>query len=294
MGDDFVGIEPIQSGRHNRPAEARRRVLGELEAVINEFAARREPAAFPNLARDDVARGLAQRIAEPVSLDQGAATLSGPAAFMFCVLNDAPELYVRYVIDLHERGRALLGSLTIMPSKACRDAAPDPAKIAPVDWIALASLRDGETAIADYDAANDTSVPATPPAALARWFAAAGYHHIRNDTNLFFPKGRRELAEGGTLFDQGRRICLFVSGDMLIGDGQTQRSVRPNQWVVLAAPIMLMPQDDGVAIVVYEWGSIRRAPPFGRLRLDRFCRNFYGFVAAIYQPPALASDSTAR
>jgi hypothetical protein len=64
MGDDCVRIEPIQSGRHNRPAEARRRLLGELETVINEFAARRERAAFPNLARDDVARGLGQRIAD--------------------------------------------------------------------------------------------------------------------------------------------------------------------------------------------------------------------------------------
>lgn len=261
----------------------------DVEALIADFAGRDGGAAFPALARAEVADGLRRRIANPVSLDQGAATLSGPAALVFCLLTDAPERYVQYVIDLYEHGAATLGRLKVEPGAPCREAAPSPSQIAAVDWIALASLRDGEMAVADYEAANDPGWPATPPETLTCWFAAAGYRHVRNDADAYFPKGRRELTHLRALYVQGRQVCLYISADMLAGFGQTVRTVRPNQWVVLTAPVMLLPE--AVALTVYQWGTTRRVPPAGLLDLDRFCRNFYGFVAAM--PPAAPVRSSA-
>jgi hypothetical protein len=253
----------------------------DLEGLLDDFAERGGDGAFPGLTRAAVAQGLRQRLADPVSLDQGAATFSGPAAFLFCLLRDAPELYARYVTDLFEHGRADLGGLAVEPGAGCREGAPEARQIAAVDWVALASLRDTEMAVAGYDAANDTGQAATSPTVLARWFAAAGYRHVRNDADAFFPKGRRELTQLRALFLQRRRVCLFISADMLISFGQEVRILRPNQWVVLTEPVTQV--GEGVALTVYQWGTTRRVPPTGGLALDRFCRNFYGCVAAM--PP---------
>ncbi len=253
-----------------------------VDDLIADFAGRDGDGAFANLARGDVAEGLRRRLANPVSLDQGAATFSGPAAFMFCLLRDAPSLYVQYVIDLFERGQAMLGSLAIAPSAACRDAAPPTDRIAAVDWIALASLRDSETPVTSYETADDTGLPATEPVVLAGWFAGAGYRHLRNEASSFFTKGVHEVTHLRSLYMQGRRICLFISADMLKGMGDRTRTLRPNQWVVVVAPVMLTPDD--IALTLYRWGTTQRVPPFGPLRLAPFSRNFYGFIAAI--PPA--------
>lgn len=252
-----------------------------VDDLIAEFAGRDGDGPFAGLARGDVADGLRRRLADPVSLDQGAATFSGPAAFLFCLLQDAPERYARYVIDLFESGRARLGALDITPGAACRAAAPPPDRVAAVDWIALASLRDGEIAVTSFAAADDTGSPVTEPAVLAGWFAGAGYGQLRSEANALFAKGGREIVRGRSLHLQGRRLCLFISADMLVGMGERTQTLRANQWAVVTGPITLTP--DAIALTLYEWGTRRRVPPTGTLSLDAFCRNFYGYVAAM--PP---------
>jgi hypothetical protein len=253
-----------------------------VDILIAEFAGRDGDSAFANLARGEVADGLRQRLGNPVTLDQGAATFSGPAALLFCLMQDAPELYVQYVVDLFENGRTMLGALEIAPGEACRAASPPPDRIAAVDWIALASLRDVEMPVTSYELADDTGLPLTEPTVLAAWFAAAGYRHLRNEASAFFTKGAREATQLGSLYLQGRRVCLFISADMLNGSGDRSQTLRPNQWTVITAPVMLAA--DGITLTLYQWGTTQRVPPFGALRLEPFCHNFYGFVAAM--PPA--------
>ena len=45
-------------------------------------------------------------------------------------------------MDLYDKGQAQFGTLKVKPGDACRNY--DPKKIAPVDWVALASLRDSD------------------------------------------------------------------------------------------------------------------------------------------------------
>jgi hypothetical protein len=55
----------------------------------------------------------------------------------------SPADYVQYVIDLHERGEARLGSLPVRPGLACRGVDPS-SNVAAVEWLTLASLRHSE------------------------------------------------------------------------------------------------------------------------------------------------------
>ena len=78
-----------------------------------------------------------------------------------------PHLYTQYVIDLYRTGEARIGDLHVKPSAGCRAYQSPRDKIHPVDWIALASLRDSENSFLDYSSANDTAAGITIPRGFA-------------------------------------------------------------------------------------------------------------------------------
>jgi hypothetical protein len=250
------------------------------DSLIADFAAGSGAGAFPNIKRSDVVDGLRKRVADPVTQDQGAASLCGPASFLYCLLNDQPEVYVQYVIDLYTTGKAKLGSLAISPSSDCRRYSPKPDKIAPVDWIALASLRDSENSVFDYESTDDTASGITMPHSVAAWFRATGYQNVQNDTNVFFTKGRSEIDTVHHLALQGRRVCLFVNAQVIRAKPDTGRTLTPNHWVVLLSSTGV--KDGKFNITVYTWGEKKRVPGADDMEVDGFCRGFYGFVSAVY------------
>jgi hypothetical protein len=251
------------------------------DSLIANFAAASGPGAFPNIRRTDVVDGLRARLADASTQNQGAASLCGPAAFLFCLLVDQPEVYVQYVVDLYTSGKAKIGSLAIHPSDKCRRYSPNPRQIAPVDWIALASLRDSENSVFDYDSVKDTASGITMPHSMAAWFRAAGYRSVNNVTNVFFTKGRSDIDTAHHLTVQGRWVCLFVNAAVIEKKPDLGRTLSPNHWVVLLDPGG--PVKDGkFNITIYTWGEERRVPATGDMEVKGFCHGLYGYVSAVY------------
>src|SRR4029079_18881235 len=124
-------------------------------SLINKFPPLPKGRPFPRIPLEDVVAGLRERVNDPRKQKQGAASLCGPAAFFYCVLNYKPELYVQYVIDLFTTGKARIGSLKVQPGPACRAYPPPRHRIAPVDWVALASLRDSDNMVLDIASVDD-------------------------------------------------------------------------------------------------------------------------------------------
>ena len=249
---------------------------------IADFAAGSGTSAFPAFTRATIVAGLRERVADPTKIDTTSVNLCGPAALFYCLAKDNPDLYVQYVVDLFTKGEANIGKLKVKPGRDCRNARPDTSQIAPVDWIALASLRDSENAILDYESIDDTVAGATMPSGLAAWFTACGYSQVRNDTNVFICKGRGAIDTAHQLRLQGRRVCLFICDNMLYRDHDTDLSLHPDHWVVLESPASVV--NGTISIRVFSWGRICMVPPTGTLDVDHFCRNFYGFVAALPKP----------
>ena len=75
-------------------------------SLIDKFPPLSKGRPFPRIDQADVVAGLRERVNDPHKQAQGAASLCGPAAFFYRVLNFKPELYVQYVIDLFTTGKA--------------------------------------------------------------------------------------------------------------------------------------------------------------------------------------------
>lgn len=247
-------------------------------SLVDAFEPGGHEKGFARIARQDVVDGLRMRITDPTSQDQSAASLCGPAAFFYCVLDEMPHLYTQYVIDLYKTGEARIGSLHIKPSSGCRAYQPPPSKIHPVDWIALASLRDSENTLLDYSSADDTAAGITMPHSLADWFRKIGWKGVHNITNVFFTKGRSEVNECMRYFDTAH-ICLFINMQMLNPLKFADHSVSPNHWVVLTRNMNV--QNGGIKFGVYSWGKQLQIPNTGSYPLDGFYRNFYGYVSSV-------------
>jgi hypothetical protein len=246
-------------------------------SLINKFPPLPKGRPFPRIHLDDVVAGLRERVNDPRKQNQGAASLCGPAAFFYCVLNYKPELYVQYVIDLFTAGKARIGSLKVEPSLPCRVYAPPTDKIAAVDWIALASLRDSENTVMDYSSANDTVAGITRPGTLAGWFRHIGYQSIHDDTNYYFCKGAKEIQECDRDMRVYRDVCLLVNDNILYPQKRKSKSTFCNHWVVLDGIFQL--NNNQIGVSVYSWGGTHKIPDTGSLSVQDFSLNFYGYVS---------------
>ena len=138
-----------------------------------------QPLAFDCIPADPVGRArfvdaVDKRQVKPVLIDQAGTMLCGPAAFMYCMARGKPDDYGEYVLDLALTGEGNLGGLHVKPSADCR-ATPLAGQIDPVDWVALASLRDASNAFADMDDADDRFAGITTGSDLKAWFSKTGW-----------------------------------------------------------------------------------------------------------------------
>jgi hypothetical protein len=252
--------------------------------LIQDFAAGTGDGVFPKISRKEVVDGLRERVNDPVTQNQNQSSLCGPSVLLFALLNDAPDVYIQYVVNLWTKGVGALGSVTVTPSKGCRNYKPPADKIAPVDWIALASLRDSENTLWDYSSADDESSGITRPEILQSWFKALNFRNVRNETNFVFTKGQSDIDAANKLYTEGNWVCLLIDGDVLTSPQKKGRSLYPDHWVVMRSKIRF---GDGPPMRVYSWGKIMTIPDLGTMTADDFCKKFYGYVAArpVVDPP---------
>jgi hypothetical protein len=234
--------------------------------------------AYPNIKRSDMVAGLQARLVTPWIIDQRPASLCGPACLMYCLASLKNALYAQYVVDLYQFGQAFLGKLSVVPSMECRKYAAVVAskRIHPVDWVALASLRDsenGRTHGFNYDDPDDEFSGTTLPGKLVDWFKACGFTHDADYTNFVVNKDVNCIRAAGNRFDQHHTVCLLIDGDLIQGAADPIPHIA-NHWVVLTHPVII--RGGRIKTSVYSWGTFKPID----LPIDTFCNKFYGYVSA--------------
>jgi len=202
--------------------------------------------------REEFTKSLKARMGNPRLINQGNTPLCGPAAFMHCVIKDKRDDYVHYVLDLAEKGEGRLGGLRVKPSNACLNASNSNRKgignIAPVDWVALASLKDSSNRLWRMKHQASEVAGITTGAALASWFNETGWFDA---VNLSFYRSLNNQPRFRHLLDMNQRadghICLLIRSAIITNHSSTDTGFKkwngsgtpktylgtPDHWIVL-------------------------------------------------------------
>jgi hypothetical protein len=285
---------------HVSPTRLINRDLSKVNAMLAEFSIKITSPGFKSAFKVvntggplQLIRDIIDRIKQPWLINQSSASLCGPAAFMYCIVKDAPEIYVQYVRDLYLNGKASINQLQVEPSADCLNGTIESgeSKIAFVDWIALASLRDSENSFFDYSSVNDSASGITLPAKLTQWFKLAGYCNVNNSTSLAWSQGAKHLLDAAVSYQNNRNVCLFVSGKAL--DTPFAFKIFPSHWVVMSGSLTLdkPPHTDyskkiedlkekTCSLPVYNWGYEKYEWNAKTLSLDDLSDYYFGSVTA--------------
>ena len=222
--------------------------------------------------------------------NQGPTSLCGPAAFFYCLLIDRPDLYVKCVIDLWEKGEVKIKNLSIKPSEDCKK--PKSLengrynKINGIDWITLASLRDSENIIFSYDEASDQAAGITLAGALKEWFLKVGAKllfsnvtyglHIGKDELLCLVKYKQQYSQA--------HIVSLINAELIGGSSSGIPGIKKSHWIVWKTTpqsngkeIDLNTQKEEIKQEVFSWGKIDRKPEQSTLT-DYLSYNFGAIV----------------
>jgi len=282
----------------NRRIEEFKRGTGNLA-----FSCINDRGAFANKLRD--------RAINANLIDQAGTPLCGPAAFMHCIASRRPIDYVNYVLDLAEGGKGELNEFIIKPSDACRNASLGN-KIDPVDWVALASLRDHSNKYNRMSGPDSDVAGITLGRALAGWFEKTGWFlSVSNNSSRYLSS--RSLKHLLAINQRGSsHICLLIRSAIIttgtafdlnrnkFGKSGTPKTLTgfPDHWVVLKGPIMIdrktapppstLRADDIKTLMhksldfrLWSWGaesSVRAR--IHNLTPAQFLPYFYGYVSA--------------
>jgi hypothetical protein len=267
------------------------------------------------------AEDLAIRVKDAFRINQQDAALCGPAAFMYCIAKYKADAYANYVIDLALTGKGSLGNLQVKPGKGClqgvtevkaqqrNGALPPASSIAPVDWVALASLRDSSNTMMSMKSVKTQVAGITDGGTLAGWFNATGWYRSGAHTNNFTPQPLDNLLKANQSRSAGP-VCLFIQAKIIIQGGMDKfgkpgsPKVVPtaNHWIVLVddelntgirfdgshAPLnahLAKPdwEKQKLFFNFYTWGSTtlyqltKRNP---NLTVGQFLPYYYGHVSA--------------
>jgi len=229
--------------------------------------------------------------------NQGATSLCGPAAFFYCLLRDQKELYEKAARELWATGETRINNLIIKPGKDCRNPIDDfyntktdiakgyPfQKILGLDWITLASLRDGSNMFLDYDDINDPLAGITF-FDLPKWFEQAGYIKVFDNIvkRVFYHASKRRIEKLNNYFAEGYRVVTLIDSDMLNGGKATPIPLKKH-WIVWEGKVTdqngtpvteQTSNNEPVKLKAFSWGE-KKDYLKSDLTLDKFLWRTFG------------------
>jgi hypothetical protein len=192
-----------------------------------------DKTTFPDktkTTRDVFIEALDKRRIEPRLINQKDGNLCGPACFMFSIAREDPDEYGKFVLGLAMHGEGKIGGLTARPPNAPK--VDIGSKIAPVDWVALAGIRDDSGSQMTSVGTGIGGMTLGGP--LKRWFDGTGmFKEVYNFANGVFG------ASGGSL-DGLLQInslpagyaCLLLRA-RIVKPGLSANPITADHWVLM-------------------------------------------------------------
>ncbi|MDC9605551.1 hypothetical protein [Xenorhabdus griffiniae] len=253
------------------------------------FIAEEYPIGHPDdpFEKNKVESQIQDRLSKRTYPDQNGASLCGPAAFFYCLQMDRPDIYEQAARELWEHGRTKIGQLEIKPGDGCRHPKGSfynqyGERISGLDWLTLASLRDSENTIMNYDEISDQVAGITMWEKLTEWFEKAGYEKVFDNISIFSHSNVNDIINLNQYIKKGYRVVSLISAGML--DRITGDTSMKNHWVVWEGevsskgmPINLndINNENTVNLNMFSWGKIYQQVKEGN-NLNYFLKHTFG------------------
>ncbi|QTL40281.1 hypothetical protein ACNFJN_02400 [Xenorhabdus budapestensis] len=263
----------------------------ELKLTVPErvFIAEEYPIGHPDdpFEKNKVESQIQDRLSKRTYPDQNGASLCGPAAFFYCLQMDRPDIYEQAARELWEHGRTKIGQLEIKPGDGCRHPKGSfynqyGERISGLDWLTLASLRDSENTIMNYDEISDQVAGITMWEKLTEWFEKAGYEKVFDNISVFSHSNVNDIINLNQYIKKGYRVVSLISAGML--DSITGDTSMKNHWVVWEGEVSSkgipinsndINNDNMVNLNMFSWGKIYQQVKGGN-NLNYFLKHTFG------------------
>lgn len=244
----------------------------------------RSPAGW-SISRDALAQQLLARLAGPQEPSQVSTNYCGPAAFLYCLLEDRPDLYAAYAIALWRYGHCALGSVDPLQIESNattvgsmrviqqqRAAAPRQDWISELDWMTMSMLsvstRPGFV-FGGGASPGDEFKAITYPGVVRGWFKSVG------STPAYDCMGqgilKQDLGSFADLMKYWPRCWIVLQIDSSMITGGNTSTFHNRHWVVVNPHRLAHATPPGGAPVLLGQlrGQFRRIPGVrGTSRLD--------------------------
>ncbi|WP_230628719.1 hypothetical protein [Sphingomonas sp. Leaf37] len=207
-------------------------------------ALQRSPAGWP-IARDPFARQIKARLDGQLP-NQLETSYCGPAAFLYCLLHDRPDVYVTYALSLWERGHFRFGNRNATLTLSSDDGQVAAAKalttvrakdaghrhIDDIDWMTMSCLS-ASTRPLDVGAVKpkDQFGSISYPGVVRKWFVAAGAG-VRADT-MGAGLMKSSMLATLSLMKQWTGSWIVLQIDSSLLQGGTTNTFTKRHWVVV-------------------------------------------------------------
>lgn len=204
----------------------------------------RSPAGWP-ISRDALAGEIKDRLDGNLP-HQRETSYCGPAAFLYCLIHDRPDVYVMYAISLWERGRFSFGTKDhtvrlnsghgVIGAAAelvkTRTSDPGHRHINDIDWMTMSCLSQSTRPIGIGTVAPDDDLGSiTYPNVMRSWFAAAG-SMLRTDT-MGLGVMKSALLDMLSLMKQWGSSWIVLQIDSSLLSGGSTNTFQQRHWVVV-------------------------------------------------------------
>lgn len=228
-------VQRFRAGRHPPMTGGRPFTPRQLQA------AQLSPEGW-SIGRDAFAAQLSARLAGPAEPSQVSTNYCGPAAFLYCLLEDRPDLYAAYAIGLWRYAAWKLGSLEIDNDpttvasmvKIQRAARPGTQSISELDWMTMSSLSVSTrpSFVSGGGATPDDEFKAiTYPGVVRGWFQSVGSTPASDCMGQGVLK--QDLGSFADLMTYWPRCWIILQIDSSMITGGNTSTLHNRHWVVV-------------------------------------------------------------
>lgn len=248
------------------------------EQTIAELEHSIAPPAWSFLDKATIVNELRARVRDPFQINQGGQPFCGPACAIFELIRRDPVHYVELCRSLFLIGGFQGRSHYIAASDRLRSGSHGDLKMAQVDWMVLATLREMENILFPVEP-NAPDVIRNLAGMTKSWEMKGwvseilGYSQVNYD-HAYLLNDMVALANAATVLQKGGVALALITAEGMLQD-QRLPVPYPSHWVAIVGGIEI--QNNSVQFDIYTWSKALRV----QMDTSAFRQYFWGTVTGL-------------